>query len=369
MTVLFYEYGQEMLTVYRGLRRLAASGCARPPGATAASEQVADPYAAALPAGAASADAGGAHLSQWGSLHSLVIQNFGDSTPVSRASRRHSGSALERVVLFLLPLVVLALVLLLLGWYRFYRIVEARFHAFFDSEANEQFLTLCEQIRTYAADNGRTPSGDEYELFAQLMAGSERSEDVFLSDRTSEKDDRLPQELWVRKGDAVLPVDPWGHRYRYRSPGRHLPDAFDLYSVGPNGTDEGGTGDDLANWRIRPWLQWTPVSPLRPGGSIAPDDVKLDRSLQDEPCSLGLPDWTWDMYPVPELLTILTIGCVLWWISLVFALGWAVLEYRQGTSCFSDWSGVGKAFYLTSLSIAGCSILLLLLSSMIYEVR
>lgn len=41
------------------------------------------------------------------------------------------------------------------------------------------------------------------------------------------------------------PVDPWGKKYIYRSPGEHNPD-YDLYSYGPDGK-EGGS-DDITNW-------------------------------------------------------------------------------------------------------------------------
>ena len=39
-----------------------------------------------------------------------------------------------------------------------------------------------------------------------------------------------------------LLLDPWGHPYVYR----HKPDGVMLYSIGPNGVDEGGMGDDIA---------------------------------------------------------------------------------------------------------------------------
>jgi len=39
------------------------------------------------------------------------------------------------------------------------------------------------------------------------------------------------------------PVDPWGHPYVYRNRGSDKPQ---MYSVGPNGVDEGGAGDDVS---------------------------------------------------------------------------------------------------------------------------
>lgn len=41
-------------------------------------------------------------------------------------------------------------------------------------------------------------------------------------------------------------VDPWGNPYQYRRPGRHNPDTYDIFSMGPDGTE--GTADDIGNW-------------------------------------------------------------------------------------------------------------------------
>jgi general secretion pathway protein G len=43
------------------------------------------------------------------------------------------------------------------------------------------------------------------------------------------------------------PKDPWQRPYVYRSAGTHNND-YDLYSIGPNGIDENGGGDDIGNW-------------------------------------------------------------------------------------------------------------------------
>ena len=44
-----------------------------------------------------------------------------------------------------------------------------------------------------------------------------------------------------------IPLDPWGHPYRYLEAGVHNPDSFDLWSAGPDGVD--GTEDDIGNRR------------------------------------------------------------------------------------------------------------------------
>jgi len=44
-------------------------------------------------------------------------------------------------------------------------------------------------------------------------------------------------------------LDPWGSAYRYdKSSPPHNSATFDLWSIGPNGTDDSGGGDDITNW-------------------------------------------------------------------------------------------------------------------------
>lgn len=53
----------------------------------------------------------------------------------------------------------------------------------------------------------------------------------------------------LKDGQAI---DPWGHPYVYVSVNggspQHRQRSFDLYSFGPNGVDDSGTGDDIYNW-------------------------------------------------------------------------------------------------------------------------
>jgi general secretion pathway protein G len=51
---------------------------------------------------------------------------------------------------------------------------------------------------------------------------------------------------YLRKN--IIPKDPWGNDYQYRSPGQH--GAFDLYSLGADNA-EGGDGEnqDVVSWQ------------------------------------------------------------------------------------------------------------------------
>ena len=42
-----------------------------------------------------------------------------------------------------------------------------------------------------------------------------------------------------------IPLDPWGNPYVYECPGRHNPDGYDVYSMGP---DNKGGNDSIGNW-------------------------------------------------------------------------------------------------------------------------
>lgn len=42
--------------------------------------------------------------------------------------------------------------------------------------------------------------------------------------------------------------DAWDRPMRYRFPGVYNPESFDIYSVGPDGQDDGGRNDDIGNW-------------------------------------------------------------------------------------------------------------------------
>ena len=43
--------------------------------------------------------------------------------------------------------------------------------------------------------------------------------------------------------------DFWGNDYRYAYPGKTMEKKYDLWSMGPDGTD--GTDDDVLNWDVR----------------------------------------------------------------------------------------------------------------------
>jgi general secretion pathway protein G len=53
-------------------------------------------------------------------------------------------------------------------------------------------------------------------------------------------------ERWGGPYMDKISRDPWDNEYRFAAPGKHNPEGFDVWSVGPDGQD--GSADDIGNW-------------------------------------------------------------------------------------------------------------------------
>ena len=109
------------------------------------------------------------------------------------------------------------------------------------TKAKSMIASLETAISMYESDLGvYPPTGNE-----ALVSGlQEDPGDVHWSGPYMEfkQDDLQGGEL----------IDPWGNPYVYTSVNggapQHRERSFDVYSYGPNGQDDGGTGDDIYNW-------------------------------------------------------------------------------------------------------------------------
>jgi general secretion pathway protein G len=93
--------------------------------------------------------------------------------------------------------------------------------------AQSQIATFSTALDAFEIDTGRYPKG---------KAG--------LSDLVT-----APRDAQNWKGPYMkdqVPKDPWGFDYVYECPGKHNPNGYDLYSVGPDG--RAGSEDDVNNW-------------------------------------------------------------------------------------------------------------------------
>lgn len=124
------------------------------------------------------------------------------------------------------------------------------------------------------------PRGDVKSLYAWLQ---KRCETYTASRRTIR---------WGRLVDnkAGSFKDIWGRELVYRFPSERRHCMFDLYSMGPNGVDENGQGDDIASEQFTEFAYW---SDLFTDGMIDSEWVRanLDQ-LQRDPGSgkiIGVP--------------------------------------------------------------------------------
>jgi len=78
------------------------------------------------------------------------------------------------------------------------------------------------QLRTYEMLNYRKPSTEQGLKALVLMPSS------------------APKPQHWKKLMESVPLDPWGNEYVYRNPGKFKTDGYDLYSLGPKGTEGDG---------------------------------------------------------------------------------------------------------------------------------
>ncbi len=96
--------------------------------------------------------------------------------------------------------------------------------------ARLQIEELSTALDVYRLETGQYPRSDEgLEVLVQKPASADRWNGPYLRKR-------------------VLPKDPWGQGYRYRSPGEN--GGYDLYSLGADNT-AGGNGEntDVVSWQ------------------------------------------------------------------------------------------------------------------------
>ncbi|GEM_PF-6499606 len=127
----------------------------------------------------------------------------------------------------------LAIVIFAVGFCGFllyiaYRIAENRM-------VRKDIEALSRAIHVYRNDVGHYPTGSTVDLLKQL-AQPENGRPAYYTP--------LPEQVNAR-GELI---DRWGRPILYLCPGRHNRGLFDLLSLGRDGKDQDGKGDDINNW-------------------------------------------------------------------------------------------------------------------------
>src|SRR3989338_1607201 len=109
------------------------------------------------------------------------------------------------------------------------------------TKAKTTIAALETAIAAYSGDMGDYPPTSNGEMISALQDDPEEVDwqGPYMEFKESE----------LEGGELI---DSWGHPYIYVSVNggspSHRERSFDLYSFGPNGVDDSGTGDDIYNW-------------------------------------------------------------------------------------------------------------------------
>ena len=97
------------------------------------------------------------------------------------------------------------------------------------TQAQTQIATFGTALDAFEVDVGRYPSG---------RSG--------LLELIQQPRDAVEWHGPYLKNETIIPKDPWGNDYIYECPGKHNPNSYDLFSLGPDGRE--GGDDDISNW-------------------------------------------------------------------------------------------------------------------------
>lgn len=151
-------------------------------------------------------------------------------TPIQQSSRRARPVDHGFTLIEVLVVVVIIAVLASLVAPNVFRHVDTAKRV----TAEAQISSLSAALDAYRLDNGRYPTTEQgLNALWQAPASEPRP--------TNWRGPYLRQPV---------PLDPWGAPYVYKAPGDHLPNGFDLSSLGADG-QRGGTGEaaDITNWK------------------------------------------------------------------------------------------------------------------------
>jgi general secretion pathway protein G len=153
-----------------------------------------------------------------------LIFNLGKGPFLNKKTRREAGFTLIElmIVLFILGLLAALVAPRLIG-----QVGKAK-----QKSAQAQLQLLATALDLMYLDVGRYPTTEEG---LKLLR---------------DKPDNLP--AWSGPYmDKLIPNDPWGRPYVYKSPGEHGP--YDLSSLGADGAPGGdGENRDVSNWQAAP---------------------------------------------------------------------------------------------------------------------
>jgi general secretion pathway protein G len=143
---------------------------------------------------------------------------------------RQTRQPMSRGFTLMEMIIVLTIITLLLGLV-IYNLVGIQAGAK-EQKVRADILTLREALSSYEMESGMLPT-------------TEQGLKALWSRPTTEP---VPQNWHKQLTEETK--DPWGNSYQYLNPGKHNPDTYDLYSMGPSGQPD--APDVIGNWDNTP---------------------------------------------------------------------------------------------------------------------
>lgn len=141
--------------------------------------------------------------------------------------RRRRGFTLIEIMAVVL---IIGLLTGIVGYSIFQQVDKGRVTA-----AKAQISQLEGVLELYRMDNARFPT-------------TEQGLEALTQPPTAGPEARNYPSGGYLKGGRV-PMDPWGERFQYESPGQHNHDSYDIWSYGADGQPGGeGIDADITNW-------------------------------------------------------------------------------------------------------------------------
>jgi hypothetical protein len=100
-----------------------------------------------------------------------------------------------------------------------------------------RLVTILEHLKTVLGEDEGFPHGSQKDLYAWLVQGRGPEWDETVN--------HIENETRFLDHVGRTMRDMWGQELRYRCPVAGRPKGYDVYSIGPNGIDEHGAGDDV----------------------------------------------------------------------------------------------------------------------------
>jgi len=108
------------------------------------------------------------------------------------------------------------------------------------ARAQADIESLCVALKMYEADMGSLPGSTANTNSFKKILG--------VKITVSGVDYGPYMEFKAKDTSGDTFNDPWGKAYTYTTPGTHNTGSFDIYSYGPDKTDDQGGDDDVTNW-------------------------------------------------------------------------------------------------------------------------